>query len=326
MENNNNDELDLILGYNLLKNGIKKAIIIPFKVFQFIMKKWIIILSLTIIGVVLGFLLQGEKQLEAKLVLRINFDAVSYVYSSLELLGDKVLQKDQKFLSEIGFQAEAPEIRKIEISPIIKLKDIIERYDSNDRNLEAVIKNLDFTTNNEDIEISETFIYDYKYHIAEIKFTSVANQETIIKIIDYLNNNDLLQQLKETSNQDIRDHVNNHKETIAQINKVLDTYDSNGSLPSSSSQIYVVDKSFSLHEIIGKKIEIQQEIERLNQFLVNSQEVVILVNRPNLTHESLGLLGNKKVKYPIFLVFSFLFLAWMKHTYNYVKELDEQNK
>ena len=167
---------------------------------------------------------------------------------------------------------------------------------------------------------------DYKYHIADITFTSDANQETIIKIIDYLNDNDLLQQLKETSNRDVLDHVNNHKKTIKQIDKVLDTYDSNGSLPSPSSQIYVVDKSFSLHEIIGRKIEIQQEIEVLNQYLVNSQEVVILVNRPNLTNESLGLLGNKKIKYPIFLVFSFLILSWLRHTYNYVKELDEQNK
>jgi len=325
MEKNNTDEIDLILGYNLLKKGIKKLIIIPYKVFQFIVKKWIIILSLIILGVVLGFLLQGEKQKEAKLLLRINFDAVSYVYSSLELLSNKVDQEDQKFLSEIGFQAKVPEIRKIEITPIIKLADILERYESNDRNLEAVIKNIDFSLNEEEIEISESFMYDYKYHIAEIKLTSDANQETLKKIIDYLNDNKLLQQLKETSNKDILDHVRNNKETIDQINKVLNNYDSSGSLPSSSSQIYVVDKSFSLHEIIGRKIELQLEIETLNQYLVNSQEVVILANNPNLTEESLGLLGKKKIIYPIFLVFSFLFLAWIKHTYDYVKELAEKS-
>jgi hypothetical protein len=312
-----NEEVDIFYVFDKLKEFFKKLNVLIFRGINFIKSKWIIIFALIIAGAAFGYYESNttEKEKKATVLLRINFDSANYVYTSIELLNEKVSQQDNSFLSNIGFKNDIPEIKSMEITPIINLKEIIEKYEVNDRNFEAVIKNIDFTTEDEEIQLSDLFNSEYKYHKLEIELTNDGNKETLSKIIDFLNNNELLQQFKEVTNRDILEHVENNKETISQINKVLDTYTSNESLQSPSSQIYVVDKNFSINNIIEKKIELQQETESLNQFLVYSKEIVVMVNQPNITKLKKGFSDNKTIFYPLVLVFTFLFLAFIRFSY-----------
>ena len=136
----------------------------------------------------------------------------------------------------------------------------------------------------------------------------------------------MLQQLKEVTNKDIKEHVENNIKTISQINKVLDTYTSNESLASPSSQIFVVDKNFSINNIIEKKIELQLEIEELNKFLVYSKEIVLMVNKPNITLLNRGIIDKKVIIYPIMFVFTFLFFVFLRFIYISLRELSNQTE
>jgi len=318
------EEIDFFYLFLKLKETVKRGNALFFKGINYVVRNWVIILVLIVIGAGYGYYTNTDENRDKKatVLLRVNFETVNYVYSSLALLEEKVDQQDEEFLSKIGFKAKIPEIKSIEITPVINLKEIVDQFEVSDRNFEAILKNVEFN-NDEDEEtpISQTFISGYKNHVIDFVFTRFADENTLSKIIDYLNNNELLQELKEVSVKETKEQVANNKETIKQINKVLDSYTSNESLPSPSSQIYVVDKNFSIATVLEKKIELQEENENLNKSLVYSKDIVVMVNTPNITYVSNGILDEKEIVYPILLVFSFLFLAYVRHLFLKLKSI-----
>jgi len=329
MTDNKNEEVDIFYVLQKLKELLKRWNVLLFKGINFIIKRWYVLLVLIIVGAALGYYEKKntEKDKKAKVLLRINFDSVNYVYTSLELLNEKLSQGDNQFLKRIDYPNAPQEIKEFELTPIVNLKEIIAEYEANDRNFEAIVKNVDFPDkDDEERKISETFTSEYKYHLLEFGFTNEANQESVRKIIAYLNNNELLQELKEVSVRDIIEHVEYNKKTIEQIDKVLDTYITNESLPSPSSQIYVVDKNFSINNIIEKKIELKQEIKDLNKYLVYSKDIVVMVNEPVVVKINRGLLDKKTILYPIAFVGIFLLLALLRSIYIHLKHKAEETE
>jgi len=326
MEHNNNDEVDLFQLLNKLKGVVNSWIVSLFKAIDFIYKSKYIILILVIIGVGLGFFSQKSSKPDqlATALIRINFDSVDYVYTEIELLNGKLKEKDSLFFMKNGFRGDTLEMKEIEIRPIINLKDILEKYELNDRKLEGLLKNLDF--DEDDLKLYETFNSEYKYHILDITLSHVANKQTINKTINYLNDNELLQQIKKSVIKDINNQIENNTKSISQINHVIDTYQTNESLASPSDQIYVVDKNFSMHVLFEKKIELQTINESLKKFLVYSKDIVVLVNKPNIIVEKTSILGNKLISYPILLVLVFLLLAFFRYVFMKLKKIAKETK
>ena len=183
----------------------------------------------------------------AKILLRINHDAVSYVYNEIDFLNQKIVENDKKFFKTIGFENSEVPIKELEINPIIDLTEISRRYEVNDRNLEGLLRNLDFNTI--DLDISETFNSKYKNHILNMNLSTTADDKTITNLISYFNDNTLLQKLKDTTLKDIKKHIELNTKSIIQIERIIENYSQNRSLPSESDQIYVVDKNFRIHGV-----------------------------------------------------------------------------
>ena len=257
-------------------------------------------------------------------MLRINHDAVNFVYNEINFLNEKIAENDKAFFKAIGFESSEVPIKDLEIKPIIDLTEISRRYEVNDRNLEGLLRNLDFNTI--DLDISETFISKYKNHTLNLNLSTSADDKTITNLISYFNDNPLLQKLKDTTLKGVKKHIKLNTKSIIQIERIIENYSQNRSLPSESDQIYVVDKNFSVHGLLIKKTELQKESESLNKFLVNESEVVVMVNRPNVIKEKRGLLGNPMIKYPIMLVLAFLVLVFLRNSYFNLKELAESSE
>ncbi len=323
MEQSNNDEVNISDLLSSIKKGLIKGVVLFFMALDFILKKWIIITVLLVTGIVLGYFSQENSKPEksAKLLIQINHDAVSYIYSEVEFINEKIKENDSLFFNQIGFKKGAININEIEITPIIDLTDIAKSYDVNDRNLEGLLRNLEF--NNDEININETFISKYKYHILEIKLSDQANFETTNSLIKYFNSNEIIERLRDTTINDIKTHIQLNKNSISQIDKIIDNYSTTESLPSSSNQIYVVDKNFSIHGLLLKKSELQIEIEDLNKYLVYANEIVVIINKPSIIEVKPGLLGNKIIKYPVLFVFTFLLLAFFRYIYMYLRRITE---
>jgi hypothetical protein len=323
---NKNDEISILYLFHSFKKGFLKLAIYGFNVLNFIAKNWKTTFLLVVLGVVLGYFsnLDYKENKSAKVLLRINHDAVNFVYNEINFLNEKIAENDKAFFKTVGFESSEVPIKDLEIKPIIDLTEISRRYEVNDRNLEGLLRNLDFNTT--DLDISETFISKYKNHTLNLNLSTYADDKTITNLISYFNDNSLLQKLKDTTLKGVKKHIELNTKSIIQIERIIENYSQNRSLPSESDQIYVVDKNFSVHGLLIKKTELQKESESLNKFLVNESEVVVMVNKPNVIKEKRGLFGNPMIKYPIMLVLAFLVLVFLRNSYFNLKELAESSE
>ncbi len=325
----NTGEVDLIFLYKKFKDILKRGIILLFKALNFILKKWRVIAVLLVIGVGLGIYskINSKPPKKANILLRVNFDAVNYVYSTVDVLNQKIADNDSIFLSKLGLNPDSLEIKKIDAVPHINIKDIIEKYEENDRSLEAVLRNLEINELFDENEtlLDRTFMSEYKYHNMRLYLSSYANEGTIDIILNYINNNEFLEELRVTVVKNIEEKIKNNTEVIDQIDRLLDTYYTNESLAAPSSEIYVVDKNFSVSSLLTQKVELQNENEELKKELVYSKDIAVAVNTPRLVSEDSGITSNKVIFYPFVLIMLFLLFSFAKYIYRYLKEIADNS-
>ena len=325
MEQKSPEEIDLIFLYKIFKNFVKRWVIRLFRGLNFIIKKRKLLLTLLIIGIGLGVVSNIFTKLakKAELLIKVNFDAVNYVYSSISLLNEKITDKDSIFLSNIGLSIDSLEINEVDIIPQINIKDIIEKYPENDKSLEAILKNLEINElfDEKDTKMDRSFISEYKYHNILLSLSSYSNQGTVDLFLDYLNDNEFLEQLKNTTVKNLEEHLTNNAKIVEQIDRLLDTYYTNESIASPKSEIYVVDKNFSVASLLTTKVELQKESEIIKEELVYSKDIVIVVNNPKLADEEKSITSNKAIFYPFVLIFLYLLFSLFKHIYSSLKEM-----
>ena len=326
MEQQKNEEIDLIYVFSKFKETLKSWVVLLFNAIDYILKKWIIITILIVLGAVLGYFTQDnyKPNKKATALVRINFDSVDYVYSEIDLINEKVKERDSVFFSSMGLKGDSIELEKLEITPIVNLNDILGRYEINDRKLEGLLKNLEF--DDKEIKIHETFNSDYYFHTIELTLSDNANQVTLDKTIKYINTNEVLEELKESIIRDVKSQIENNLTSIKQINDVVNAYNTNESLSSPSDQIFVVDKNFSIHTLFDRKNKFQELNEELNKFLVYAKDIVVVVNKPKIIEGEIGFRGNKMRYYPLLFVFMFLLFSFCRHSYYYLREIANSTK
>ncbi len=328
MQQNNSDEIDLQAVYKGFKKIVKKWIVLFFRGIDFILRNWITITILIVVGIALGYFSNSasKRNNEATVLLRVNFNTADYVYTEIEKINQKIEEKDTIFLEKVGLRTDTFEIRSLEISPIVNLKDIVSSYGTNGRYLEGLLKNVDFE--DKDLKIPNTFTSEYKNHLLYFNLSSNATIKTIDNVINQINSNALLVRAKERDVQNMNDRISNNIKIISQIDKVIEAYNSNESLPSPSNEIFVVDKNFDINLILQQKIDLLKANDWLRNNLVFTDEIVVMLNEPSISKVDKGFSNNKILFYPILFVGLFLFAAFMRHSYYYLREVAkiEENK
>jgi len=323
MEQNKSDEIDLLQVIKAIKKILKKWLFLIFEALNFIKAKWIIILILIIAGFSYGYYKEYSQIQEknVKILLRINYNAVDYVYTSIELLDKKVRENDYLFLNKIGLKPNL--LAKLKLDPVIKINEIVDQFDANNRNLDIVLKNIEFEEEDEEMKLHQTFTSAYKEHILVIT-TKGDSLDIVNLVMNYLNNTPLTKELKNIGILNLKSNLESNKKTLSQIDKILDSYSENQSLPSPLEQMFVVDKNFSIHTLIEKKMELMKKVTQQEQDLIYGKDVVVYINQPELIFAEKGMLSNKKFFYPIGLVFMFLILAYFRYTYFRLKRIAYQ--
>ena len=316
------EEIDLLFFIKKINQFFKRVARALFDALGFIRRNWIIILVLILAGVGYGYYVQSNTSpsQKAKVLLRINFDSVNYVYSLVENLNENI--KDGTLVVE---DKELNKVKALELKPIINFRNILEKYDENDRRLDILLRNIDYEFEDDDefSQLPETFRSEYKYHFLNVVVSGNATEATLTALINFINSNEVLQEIKAVSVESIEDRIESNEETIAQINEVLEKYKVDDNRPgTSSTQLYVVD-NFDIADIFESKMTLQKEMEGLRRDLVFSKDVVVNVNKPQL-YRNLGITSNKMVFYPVLFLFVFFLLALLRTFYFSLKRIAEE--
>lgn len=327
MAQNNQEEIDLLFFFKKFNQLVRKGIVSIFKGLRFVRKYWIVILILIAAGIAYGYYVESKAQpsQKASMLVRINFNAVNNVYSIVNNMNNKIAGGG---LAKTGVAEDDKELDKVggmEFTPIVNVQEILDRYDYNDRRLEGIVKNLDFEFDEEGefADLSATFRNQYRYHYLDVALSHSANPGTLDKLIEHINSNPLLKEVKTTGIKSLEERLDATKETIEQINMVLESYAIKETQPYPNTQLYVVDKNFNISEIFKNKVALQKELEALQSDLVYAKDVIVNVTEPTLFVET-SFFSNKKVLYPLLFVFIFFGLAFLRSSYFSLKRIAEE--
>ena len=316
-------EMDLVVLINSIKSFFLKQLLFLFKSVKYLSNQWKTFLALIITGIIIAFVSgnKNDPDKEATILLKVNFDAVNYIYDAVSLINQKIEANDLEFFNEIGMTGEEIDLFELKISPVINLQEIIESKEFNANEIKTLFENLNFDDN---LSMTNSFISNYTYHSLTCTFSSLAERESVNKLIDFLNTNPLFTKLKLRKINSISDRIFDNKNTITQIDNLISKYASDLNSSSKNAQLYIDSKNIYPHELIKTKIALLKEIEELKEEKIYSNNTVVVINNSNLLVQSDSLRNNKIIFYPLLLCLVFICLQILKSSYNYLDNLEKK--
>ena len=322
--NENQGEIDIIVLFKKIQATFVHIIIFFFKWAKYLVRQWKAFLFLILFGAILGFFneSQNNSDKEASVLLKVNFDAVNYVYDAVSLINQKIEANDIRFFNEMGFSSEEINVFELTISPIVNLQEIINDDTFKANEIKTLFENLTFDDN---LSMTNSFISNYIYHTLTCSFSPAADSQTIDIIIEYLNTNPLFTELKLRKMNSFSDRIESNEKAINQIDAIILKYTNEISNSSNTdSQLYVDNKDIRPNDLIKTKIELSKEIEILKEEKIYSNNTVVVVNNSNLMIETSSIKNNKIIYYPLLLCFIFIIIQVLKKTYSWLDNLESK--
>ena len=314
------DEIDLFVLFTKIKLVFNYVLLLFYRSLKKLILNWKTVLAVIILGFIIGIIQQNKNQhgsKNAKVLVKINFDAGSFVYDAVELIEKKIKSNDKLFFSEELFLSEDELINEIKISPIISFTDILNQ-EIKANEMRTLFENLDAENSRLDVFNSE-----YDFHVLELIVSGESDTQIISNVIDYFNRNPIFNELGKTQQTSYYNTISKNKKTIAQIDNLIDKFSSEKAI--NTSQLYVDNKDIGANELIKTKIELQQNNEDLKKELLLSANTVILINNSNVLVEEQSLLSNKSIFYSLLFLLIYILLLGLRSFINFLKNLDAAN-
>ena len=314
-----NEELDIIVLIEKIKLMLLSLFLQIFRRSKSFLLGWKKLLVIIIAGLVLGYFQRDSKlpnAKEATVLVKINFDAGNYVYDAVDLINLKISSADYDFFNQEIKLNEDESVDEVSISPVIDIKDIMAK-DINANEIRALFDNLEYE---DGFSVTEGFKSDYDYHFIKVGVSNNSSISTVNKIVDYFNNNPLFTELKERNLQRISSIISDNKQTINQIDKLLDYYTSENK--TKTTQLYIDNKDVRPNELIKTKISLQNENQELKKETLVTKETVMVINEANILIENNSILSNKMVYYPLLFLFIYIIISIVISLYLYLDKLD----
>lgn len=308
------EEIDIGAVFERVKKGYYGFLASGYKATRFVVRNWIVFLILIVGGYFLGKFWEGSSptKYQTELIVQNNFGSSAYVYSAIELLDMKYKQADQQFLEARGFSYGDKEISDISIEPIVDIIELLAKTETSDRSLDLYMGALNVE---EDALTSETFYTHYRYHRISLTTTNPNVEQTIVKVLDYLNSNELFKKTQQVMYAETVKHIERNETSIANIDAIFDEFSGKNPRSESGSQVFVQTKENNdLDQLIEKKQELIVENEKLKQELLKYDQTVALVNYPSYVASD-DLLSKKSILLPLLLVFFYCLFFIFRNLY-----------
>lgn len=316
------DEVDLVYVIKKIKGILKGWIVLLFKAIDFAIKFWFVILALLIIGFGFGwYKIKDQKpSRKATVVVKVNYELQPYVENATELFNSKAKKYDSVFLTKLGLSVWNPQVKEVQMEPIVDFKDIVEDYQINERGLDMLLSKLEF---DEEDPLKDILAKEYDYFKFDLSLSGYATPEDVQKYFDYINNDPRLTVYKKEAQKNLEELITHNKKSLSLIDGIFESY---LSTEKGGTDIGPRDKGFDLNELMDAKLVVQDRNQILKNEMVLSKDILVPLHELQ-TREAEGRLLNKKhIVYPILLVFLFFLLAYMRYVFLYLRRVARENE
>lgn len=311
--NSQDQEIDLSqIGKSIAKafqNIVNKC----FDLIFFLQKKIIIVATLFILGVGLGYYLDIEPNYTNDIIVSPNFGSNEYLYDKIDLISAKLREKDKKFFKTIGI-AKFKEISSITIEPINGVYNFVNS--ETQKNNFELIKLMAEDGDIEKIISDNITSKNYYLHNINIKTTIAFNKNELIEpLLKYLQQTEYFAKLQKVNQKNLIEKIAENKLIISQIDQIVEGLSSR----TTTINVSVSEKS-SLGELIQKKDELIKENQLFELHKLEFDQIVkeqtIVANKMNTK----GVNNKMKLILPFLFIGLYLLVFWFSQVYKQQKQ------
>lgn len=250
-QNNEDQEIDLSVisqKINIFFQGISTSI---FRIIQFFIRNWIIILILFLAGFGLGWFLDStQKSYKHEIIVAPNFGSTDYLSSKIELINSKINEGDTIFLKEVVGIQQPKNLKMIEVKPIADVYNFIKNRPENFELIKLMAEDGDIK------KILDESMTSKNYTNQAILISTgkkVSEEKLIQPLLKYLNTTDYYNKIQKETYYNITTKMKQNDSIIKQIDGVLSNFSNTlkGSLKNDKLVYY--NENTQLNDIIKTK-------------------------------------------------------------------------
>ena len=311
--NSQDQEIDLGQIGKGIQNFFQGVINSFFDFIFFLKKKIIIVGSLFVIGVVLGYFLDKNSSYTQDILVIPNFESNEYLYKKIDFLNSRIIEKDTAFFTSIGV-SNSDNINKIEIKAVNGVFQFVNQGDENKQNFE-LIKLMAEDGNIEEIVKSDATSRNYYLHNITFKTSEKITQKDVIDpILKYLQDNNFYKTQQKIYQNNIDNKIKFNDSLIVQIDKLILNLSNNKGGNISFSE----EKGIS--ELINKKDLLIKETQDL---FLNQSLFEEIIKTQNVSINNLNTKGlNHKMKLFLPILFIILYVILYNFIVLYKKQMN----
>ncbi|HRB72356.1 MAG TPA: hypothetical protein PK776_10970 [Flavobacterium sp.] len=286
----------------------------------FVKKNIIIISVLFVLGAGLGFYLdKSGKVYENQAIVIPNFESVDYLYAKVSLLNAKIKERDYNFLTKLGIK-NPKDISKIGIEPIIDIYRFIDNSEENFQMIKLMAEDGDMQKILEDEVTSK----NYKFHAISFLTNGVTNRsETLDPLMKFFNDSDYYKMVQQEKINDIQLKIKSNKETIDQINGILNQFSGSIGSQQKSDKLVYYNENTQLNDVIKTKSQLINDLGYLSIELKNYESIIKESSATINVRDTKSLNGKLKLVLPLFFIVLFLCFGMLRSFYK--KQMIKRN-
>jgi hypothetical protein len=315
--NSQDQEIDLGLVAKGIKNFFQGIINSFFDFIFFLKKKILLVISLFVIGLVLGYFLDKSSSYTQDILVIPNFESNEYLYKKIDFLNSRIIEKDTSFFTSIGV-SNSDNINKIEIKAVNGVFQFVNQGGETKQNFE-LIKLMAEDGNIEEIVKSDATSRNYYLHNITFKTSEKITQKDVIDpILKYLQDNNFYKTQQKIYQNNIDNKIKFNDSLIVQIDKLILNLSNNKGGNISFSE----EKGIS--ELINKKDLLIKETQNL---FLNQSLFEEIIKTQNVSINNLNTKGlNHKMKLFLPILFIILYVILYNFIVLYKKQMNRIKK
>ncbi|WP_271768227.1 transcriptional regulator [Aquimarina algiphila] len=305
---NNNDEIDLMQIFSMIKGGFRNFLKLIITVIAFYKKKAILFLILLIVGGGIGFFIDqsqdSKNEYIQEIIIEPKYNSVKYIYDFIDELEDNL--KDEVFLSMLGITEDDIEnVNKVEIEPVVKGTDVLDNLEERYENREFFKDIMEAYDGNQVEE--EKFRDFYKHHklIIEFNVNNEASNKIASSILNYIKSNKYYQDISKLTLKQKKTDLERNKTSLEFIDAYLKNLEKS---PLNTENEPVVLSSrkdlpmLSIASLLQKKELLMELINKQERILTLDQEVFSFVYYGDIISKQKKLLNRTMFMIPLLLI------------------------
>lgn len=319
--NNQQTSEEIDLGYLFRKIGdlFRKCVKLLFEVIAFLIKFKFIVIAILLIGFGYGYYKDKTalKAYQNEVLVIPNVESVDYLYDKVEALNAKVRLADTVFLKKI-LDTNYRYFRRVEVEPIVDIYNFVSKSRENIDIFRILFQDQDVSEYMEDLTNSKY----YKYHRLNFTVVGKDNSEFVVQhLLQHINDNPHYKDYLALGRANTDLQIREYELMIARIDTILKAA---GTIAQNDGSSIYINENAQLYNLVDEKQKLLNKKLRLE---MQKNDEVAIVKEVSASYNIIGEEGLRipnKIKTPLFWLFLFCMLFFVRYVYVKMKRIAEE--